>query len=49
MNRKFFSKSYFAIALTSVVMASCDNGSNQNDEPQLPSEKKSVLLQGLPP
>lgn len=44
MNRKFFSKSFFAIALTSVVMASCDNGSNQNDEPQLPTEKKSAYV-----
>lgn len=44
MNRKFFSKSFFAIALTSVVMASCDNGSSQNDEPQLPNEKKSAYV-----
>lgn len=44
MNRKFFSKSFFAIALTSVVMASCDNSSNQNDEPQLPTEKKSAYV-----
>ena len=29
MNRKIFSKPFFAIALTSVVMASCDNSSNQ--------------------
>ena len=44
MNRKNFSKSFFAIALTSVVMASCDNGSSQNDEPQLPNEKKSAYV-----
>lgn len=44
MNRKFFSKSFFAIALTSVVMASCDKGSSQNDEPQLPNEKKSAYV-----
>ena len=44
MNRKIFSKSFFAIALTSVVMASCDNGSSQNDEPQLPNEKKSAYV-----
>ena len=44
MNRKFFSKSFFAIALTSVVMVSCDNGSSQNDEPQLPNEKKSAYV-----
>lgn len=44
MNRKNFSKSFFAIALTSVVMASCDKGSNQNDEPQLPTEKKSAYV-----
>ena len=44
MNRKIFSKPFFAIALTSVVMASCDNSSNQNDEPQLPTEKKSAYV-----
>lgn len=43
MNKKNFS-GLFAIALTSVVMASCGNGSSQNDEPQLPTEKKSAYV-----